>query len=193
MGAKRNRRELRAALESHGPVRLQRSAREAEVLHGFVVGLGEDWALLHQLYDVRLNGWAAVRLDTVASVGSEGREALAVRALRARGQRQGPIDVDLTSARTVIETMADALPLVALNREVLHPGESNIGRPYRFSKKRIHLQEVTTEATWELKPYALRLSDVTRVDAGGDYESALYQLAGDPPFIPRGARSVKAS
>jgi hypothetical protein len=160
MGAKRNLRELRAALKNEEPVRLARSLRGAEALDGFVVALGDEWVLLHRLFDVRLDGWSAVRLDTVESVRRGGPQALASRVLRVRSQRPVALNVNLGSATSVIKTMADALPLVTLSREALYPNE---------------------------------LADVTRVDTGADYETALHQLAGDPPPIPRGTPSIRAS
>jgi hypothetical protein len=194
MGAKRNRRDLRKALEAGEPVRLHRSEERADTLDGFVVGVARDWALLHQLIDVRLDGWTAVRLDTVATVDRDAAPgALAIRVLNVRGQRPTAIAVDLTSAETVLRTMASALPLISLQREALHPGESVIGTPHRFSKKRIHLRDITTQATWDDVPYALKLADITRVDGGGDYDTALYQLAGDPPKIKSKRRSINAS
>jgi hypothetical protein len=193
MGAKRNRRQLRAAHETGEPVRLARSLSGAQRLGGFVMAVADDWVLLHRLRDVQLDGWSAVRLDTVASVQRQGIDALALRALRIRKQEPSAIDVDLSSVRTVLHSMAAALPLITLNREVLHPDECVISRPLRLTGKKIHLRDITTEATWVDVPYALRLADITRVDAGADYETALYQLGGEPPKLKKIPPSVDAS
>lgn len=184
MGAKRNGRELQAALAGREPVRLQRSLTGAEWLDGFVMAVADDWVLLHRFHNVQLDGWSAVRLDTVRRVERDGDDSLVSRVLRARSQQPTGIEVDLTNVVTVTKSVAKALPLVTFNREALYPGECVIGRPIRFTKKRVHLINVDTDATWDLEPYRLDLADITRVDGGRDYETGLYQLAGEPPASP---------
>ena len=38
--------------------------------------------------------------------------------------------------------------------------------------------EINPDATWDEKPNEYKLSEITRVDFGGDYEKALYLVGG---------------
>jgi hypothetical protein len=43
------------------------------------------------------------------------------------------------------------------------------------------LLEINPDATWDDTPSEYRLSEITRVNFGGDYEDALYLVGGSPP------------
>jgi hypothetical protein len=61
MGRKRNHRDLSDAQADDAPVRIERTVDADEEVHGFVVALSDDWVLLHREYDLRLDGWCALR------------------------------------------------------------------------------------------------------------------------------------
>jgi hypothetical protein len=44
----------------------------------------------------------------------------------------------------------------------------------------VSLLEITPSAEWEPRPTQYRLSEITRVNFGGDYEGALYMVGGEP-------------
>jgi hypothetical protein len=48
----------------------------------------------------------------------------------------------------------------------------------------VSLLEIDSDATWDSSPTEHRLSEITRVNFGGDYESALYLIGGE---LTRGA------
>ena len=47
------------------------------------------------------------------------------------------------------------------------------------TRDRVSLLEIAPDATWEEAPSEFRLSQITRVNFGGDYESALRIVGGD--------------
>ena len=48
------------------------------------------------------------------------------------------------------------------------------------NRGRASLLEMNPDATWDDKPTEYRLSGITRVNFGGDYENALHIVGGDP-------------
>ena len=53
-----------------------------------------------------------------------------------------------------------------------------IGRVVGIDRGRVTLLEIRPDATWKRKPTEYRLSEITRVNFGGDYEDALALVSG---------------
>ena len=71
-------------------------------------------------------------------------------------------------------------PLVTVHREGIDPDVCWIGRVLGIERGRVSLLEITPDATWEEKPESFRLNEITRVNFGGDYETALHLVGGHP-------------
>ena len=185
MGTKRNHRQLGAAWASDEVVVLRRTVWKGDILEGFVVDLGDEWAALNVVYDVGLNGWSVVRLDTVRDVECLDAQSFLPRALAQFGEVPEPIDVDLTSCRAIVRCLSRTFPLITIFTEAEDPRSCAVGRPLRATKSKIHLLDITAEATWETdEPRTFRYEDVTRIDVGGRFETALHELGGYPPVAP---------
>jgi hypothetical protein len=72
-------------------------------------------------------------------------------------------------------------PLVTIHREKVDPGVCWIGRVLKVGKERVLFLEINPDAVWKRKPSAYKLSEITRVDFGGEYEAALWRVGGPPP------------
>jgi hypothetical protein len=44
----------------------------------------------------------------------------------------------------------------------------------------VSLLEINPDAIWDDNPTEFKLSEITRVNFGGDYENALFLVGGDP-------------
>lgn len=181
MGRKRNRRELVAAWAHDDLVLARRTIWKADVLEGFVVALADEWAAIQLVYDVGLNGWSIVRLDTVREVERQATDAFLPRALALFGEAPEPIDVDLSSCRSIIRSLATTFPLLSVFTESIDPSVCAIGRPLRTGNQRLRLLDIGPDAEWHDEPRSLRYDDITRIDVGGRYETALHALGGYPP------------
>jgi len=69
---------------------------------------------------------------------------------------------------------------VTVHREAIDPDVCWIGRILGVERGRVSVLEITPDATWEEKPESFGLSEITRVSFGGDYETALHLVGGDP-------------
>ena len=49
-----------------------------------------------------------------------------------------------------------------------------------MQRGRLSLLEINPDATWDTLPTTCRVSEITRVDFGGDYEGALDLVGGKP-------------
>jgi hypothetical protein len=181
MGMKRNRRELGAAWAADEVVIARRSLWKADPLEGFVVDLTRSWAALHVVYDVGLNGWSIVRLDTVKAVERHPADAFLPRALRWAGEEPEPIDVDLDRPRTLISSLSTAFPILTIFTEEDDPASSTIGRPVHLGSRSVRVLGMDADARWSDEPRRLRYDAITRIDVGGRFETALHHLGGFPP------------
>ena len=55
-----------------------------------------------------------------------------------------------------------------------------IGRVAGIKRGRVSLLEINPGATWDEEPTEYRLSEITRISFGSDYEDALQIVGGDP-------------
>lgn len=181
MGAKRNRRLLIGARESGKAVRLHRVYEDSEWFDGIVLDVSADWVLLARVTDFRLDGWTAIRLNSIDEVTRTGHGGTIRRALELHGERPEPISVDLSSPAEIIRSFARRSPLVTIHREKQRPDACWIGRPERLTKKALFLLQVDPRATWFARPTRYTLASITRIEIDGFYERTLHELAGNPP------------
>lgn len=167
-------------------LRVVRSIDGADVLEGFVLGLGKKWVLLARLGDASLDGFVAVRLDDLARVQPIRSGSFYPRLLMLRGQwpPESGVALNLDSTDTIVRTAAAAaaaLPLLTLYIERDDPDVCFIGVPVQIADKSVWLQEVNHQAVWDDTLSRWRYAEVTRLGFRGRYESALLEVAGPPP------------
>ena len=165
---------LHQALGSGVLVRV--AARDWEDRHdGYVVGLSDDWVLLHAIDEtIGLGGYTALPLSAVGSAEPVS-DALSFvpRSLRARGLVPVPEPrVRIGSLRGMLESVHPAYPVVTIHIDGIDPDVAYIGRVRQLNDDEFALEKVTPAGRWsEVDWY--RYEDVTRVDFGGGYEEAL--------------------
>lgn len=174
--------DLRVAAASAELVRVRRTIRGADVIEGFILKIGAEWLLRHKLDPgIFLDGHIALRVRDVQNVRPLANATFVARALQHLGMRpRMPGRVDLTSARTVIETASRRFPLLTIHVERRNPDVCYIGAAVDMSSRTLRLREITPTAAWEDKPTNYALRDITRVDIGSHYERALLAVGGVP-------------
>ena len=83
--------------------------------------------------------------------------------------------------KITIRDRVEKVGLVTIHREQKDAEMCSIGRIVGIDRDRVSLLEINPDATWEKKPTDYRLSEITRVNFGGDYEDALAIVGGGPP------------
>ena len=148
---------------------------EEAPIGGFVLDYNDDRTLLQNVErDMFLNGYAAIRNDTVRSFRElDDYDFLVQRALKNLGYNPiKPDGVDLTSLGNIVLTANRIFPLITIHREVLFKGECHIGSIAKVTAKTLVLSLINPGALYG-GPYRIRLADVTKVEFDGHYERAL--------------------
>ena len=158
-------------------------AFEPGTVNGYVLDIGPQFFLLALVSDgLRFNGFQCFRLSDVQKLRVPDKYARFHEAvLKKRRQRiPGRIPVVVSNLAELLITANRAFPLVTIHRETVDPEVCWIGRVIDVRGGRVTLLEIGPDARWEDQVETYRLSEITRVDFGGDYEDALHLVGGAP-------------
>jgi hypothetical protein len=174
--------QLKTALRKHLFVTFTRPFEEGRV-NGYVVDISPRFVLVAVVEDgCRFNGFQCFRLSDVHELEVPGKYAAfaeaALRKRRVRRPRKPPVSV--ASIEDILKSAARAFPLVTIHRERVKPDVCQIGRIVDIHNGRVSLLQINPDATWDGKPETYRITDITRIDFGGDYEQALHLVGGVP-------------
>lgn len=104
--------------------------------------------------------------------------SFAARALKLKQvEPEPPRAISIVSLAELLDSACASYPLVTIHRERISDEVCYIGRPLAMSEKTFTLREISPNATWNRKPHRIRFADVTKVDFGGGYETALASVA----------------
>jgi hypothetical protein len=174
--------QLTRAAEKLELVRLRRDIPGADEIEGYVLDIGVEWVLLARLDpEVFLNGFVLVKLSDVVRAGKSSSRQFVRRALELHGEwppARPDWKLSLDDIAGLLAAVAARRPLLTIYVEDDDPEVCFIGAPAKIGRRKLHLLEVSPRAVWDAEPTKWPLADVTRIDFGGRYEQALYDVAG---------------
>jgi len=177
-------RLTRAIGEQH-MIRVQRTPKFSDRLNGFVVAVGEEWALLAQSSDGGFfDGHLAFRLRDVKRIRRDKTFETTFAKTQPEWPPTPPHDVGLDSTSEVIEGLARDGALIGIQKE--NEREAMwIGTLDELRKRVVYLHEVRPDATWHPAPLGYKLKAITTVEVGTHYLRGLAAIAGTAPGIPK--------
>jgi hypothetical protein len=173
--------QLKDALRAKQLVRFSQRFEDLPI-RGYVLDVGPSFFLMALVSDrIWFDGFECFRLSDVSEVAADPYTHFVEAALRKRRERVPKKPrVSVASIEELLLKAGRAFPLVTIQREQVDPSVCWIGRILGVERGRVSLLEINPDARWDDKPNTYRLSEITRVNFGGDYESALHLVAGDP-------------
>ncbi len=162
-------------------VRVHREGLEDGWADGYIAAVGTDFFALELVSDsIRFDGFNCLRYADVTTFENPAPYAnFQTKALGMRGlHRQESLPVDLSGLSPLLRTAGAAFPLLTIHIESSDPDVCFIGKVASVSDERLDLIQVTPDAECEVGATQFALSEITRVDFGGDYEDALLLVAG---------------
>jgi hypothetical protein len=168
--------EIRTTIKKSQLIEIDRSSVAKEKLVGYVVGVSEQFILIHDMCDhIFLNGYAVIRIDDVRRYRIlRDWKGFATRALRIRQQSPVPQrQIDLTNWETVLVTANKKFPLITIHRERMDNSVCYIGQVKHRTNKTVTMAEIDPAASWT-RTHLYRFRDITMVGFGAAYESALW-------------------
>lgn len=169
-----------------GPLKvtIRRGIPEADVVVGFVVGIGRDWLALAKFDGgIRMDGWVMIRIGDIQAVGLEpDPDCFEIRVLKAR--KEWPpraLDVPLIDTVSLVTEAAKMAPILSVFEEFNDPELCWIGAVVSIEEHSVGILEIGNDAIWYSKPRSFDLGDVTRIELCGAYEDALALGSGERP------------
>src|SRR5262249_31589272 len=149
---------------------------------GYVLDVGPRFFLLALVSDrIRFDGFECFRCGDVRNLAPDLYTAFVETALTKRREpRPKKPRVSVGSIGELLLSAGRAFPVVTIHRESVDPEVCWIGRVQGIHWGRLSLLEIGPDAKWQDSPQEYRVSEITRVNFGGDYEGALHLVGGDP-------------
>ena len=131
------------------------------------------------------NGYHALRVKDLVDVEPETRFLSFLQRHQTWPPAHPAVDLELSDLRSIVTVGASVAEVVSIYQEGKRPGTLLIGAPIEWTKKSLWLLPVTPQCRWEDHMDQIRLKDVTQIGFGGDYETAVLEVAGPvPPHTP---------
>lgn len=176
------RKRLSAALAEQVMVRIDLRPKHADRLDGFVVGIGDKWALIAATMDGGyFDGYQAFRLKDVERV----RRDTSFEGRFARTQPEWPPSsppVDLDSTGGLVASLAACSPLIGIEKAE-ERAAIWIGTLYKAGRKWTWLHEVAPDGSWSDTPLGYRTRRITNIRVSTHYLTALAKIADKQPTL----------
>ncbi len=176
------RNKLESARQDHLLVRLWRDTIEEGFATGYVTGVGPEFFLFCVVGDeITFNGFHVMRIGDVTELEAPHEfSGFIERALHLRKEIEPVLpDPDLSTVRSIIESVTRSFPLVTIHREDVSTEVCHIGRAITVDDDCVRLREMSPDAVLYDEPEDYLLREITRIDFGGGYERALWLVGGE--------------
>ncbi|MBV8632408.1 MAG: hypothetical protein JOZ83_15875 [Silvibacterium sp.] len=172
--------QLIDAMRSRQLVRFSRRFEDWQIA-GYVLDVGPKFFLLALVSDrMWFDGFECFRISDIRNVKSHPYTKFVESVLKKRKvTRLRKPKVSVASVEDLLRSAGRAFPLVTIHREQVDPDACWIGRVVQVTHNRVSFLEIGPDAVWDDALSEYGLSQITRVNFGGDYEEALYLVGGD--------------
>ncbi len=156
---------------------------EKSTIHGYVLDVVPHFFLLALVSDrLQFDGFECFRIRDVKDLKQDPYAAFVEAALKKRGERKPKKpSISLASIDKLLSSASQLYPLVTIHREQVDPDVCWIGSVSNVKNGYVTLREIGLGAKWESGTTKYRLSEITHVNFGADYEDALHLVGGEPP------------
>ena len=168
---------MRRAVRLGSLVRVFRRLQKNDHFDAYVHEIGRQWVLLEPVRDrIDLDGYDILRVRDVAKVEDSPKKLFYEAVLRKRRQKPTRTTVNLDTTDSLLLSSSRTWPLIVIHREARDPDVCEVGSVIEAGSRQYVLRPIDTSGVFE-PPETYRTSDVTRVQFGGGYESALALVA----------------
>jgi hypothetical protein len=178
---KKSLARLRESISEQRIIRVERKPKFADGLDGFVVLVGERWALMARTADGGFfNGYIAFRIRDVKRIKTDQTFETTFAKTQPEWPPAYPLELGLGATIDVVEGLGQSAALVGIQKE----NERSaiwIGKLDEVIKGMVYIHEVRPDATWHDSPLGYKLKAITTVEIGSQYLVGLTAIAGTGP------------
>ena len=146
--------------------------------YGFVIDFNDDFLIIEQFNnECKYDGLTIFLRQNITRIRWSGNDIESVSKLIDISKRQsGKINIDLTSIQTVLQTVNKLYNHLTIHIQDIDKEVCFIGQIHEMDNDSIVIHEFGTKGTLDRKYILLSINDITRIDAGGQYENNLRIL-----------------
>lgn len=146
--------------------------------YGFVVDYNDDYLLIEKFDDeCNYDGLTIFLRHNISRIRWSGNDIESVSKLIDTSKRQvEKMNIDLTSIQTILETVNKTFNHLTVHIQDIDKSVCFIGQIHEMDDNSIVIHEFGTKSSLDRKFILLGLDDITRIDAGGQYENNLKRL-----------------
>lgn len=177
------RAELREAFKQHIPLRIRRDRLQPGAIHGYVVALSREFALVAEIGDtLRFDGYVAIAIADISALEADPAREFVEKALALRGETlRVPEPFNLDDWAAIAQSAMAHAPLISLNMVEDDEGEiSYVGQLAGAEPDALVLRELDPNAQWYPDTGAYEYEELGSIGFGTGYLDALWQVAGAP-------------
>ena len=146
--------------------------------YGFVVDYNDDYLLIEKFDDeCNYDGLTIFLRHNISRIRWSGNDIESVSKLIDTSKRQvEKVNIDLTSVQTILETVNRTFNHLTVHIQDIDKSVCFIGQIHEMDENSIVIHEFGTKSSLDRSFILLGLNDITRIDAGGQYENNLKRL-----------------
>jgi hypothetical protein len=133
---------------------------------------------------IRFDGFSCYRIADVRNLTHDPHSAFTEAAMKKLNE---PIprkpEMSVAGIEELLLSSGRKFPLITIHREGVRPDACWIGKVESSADGILFLWEIGPDAKWDRKLSSHKLSEITAVEFGGEYETALFAVGGDVPVI----------
>lgn len=145
---------------------------------GFVIGFNDEFLVIEK-YDDKHNydGISVLFRSNITRIRWEGNELDCTTRLIDKSKRLvDKVRIDLTSINTILESIFKFYNHITVHIQDIDNTVCFIGQIKEIDQSNIVIHEFGTKTSLDRKFILLSINDITRIDAGGQYENGLQKL-----------------
>ncbi|CAM3471773.1 hypothetical protein [Parendozoicomonas haliclonae] len=146
---------------------------------GILLDASRELLLLQTISDqINLDGYQVLRRRDISHIERPApQQEFLMKALSLRNQKPThPGQINLNCMETALKSISRLSPLVTIRQEITDPDFCWIGRIHKVDNECLFMQSISPEALLERGSDTYDTELITRVNFGGAYEDALWQV-----------------
>jgi hypothetical protein len=146
--------------------------------YGFIVNFNDDYLLIEKFDDeCNYDGLTIFFRHNITRIRWSGNDIESVSKLIDNSRRQkDKLNIDLTSTQTILQCLNKTFNHLTVHIQDIDKAVCFIGQIHEMDDNSIVIHEFGTKSSLDRKFILLGLDDITRIDAGGQYENNLKRL-----------------
>jgi len=146
--------------------------------YGFIIDYNDDFLVIEKFdNECNYDGLSIFFRHNITRIRWGGNDLESVfRLIDTTKRQQIKFNIDLTSVETILRNLDETYKHLTVHIQDIDKGVCFIGQIHEMDNKTIVIKEFGTQSTLDRKFIMLSLNDITKIDAGGQYENNLRKL-----------------